>query len=374
MLEIRGLNKSYESDHGPVRAVRGIDFAIAKSEFYTLLGPSGCGKSTTLRCVAGLETPDSGSIRIGHTNVFDSSARVNVQGHRRDIAMVFQSYAIWPHMTVYDNVAFPLVSGRMRVPKREVRPRVREALQLVQLGALEDRPATDLSGGQQQRVAVARALVMEPEVLLLDEPLSNLDARLRDDMRNELRALTGRLGLTTLYVTHDQVEALTMSDRIAVMRDGLIVQEATAREIYSAPSDPFVAQFIGKINLIEATVVGTGSEGTVVDSPLGRLSCRLLPDIETGDDVLVAIRPERVVISATADGRSNEFPGKFESVAYLGDRLDCRVAVGDTLLQIQTDATAVWSSNDPVYVNLEPDVCVLFRVNRSDVTPPTRRK
>jgi iron(III) transport system ATP-binding protein len=362
MLEIRELKKSYESDEGLVPAVRGLNLNIKRGEFYTLLGPSGCGKSTTLRCVAGLETPDEGEIDIGDMTVFNSSAKIDVRGHRRNIAMVFQSYAIWPHMTVFNNVAFPLVHGRVKAPKREVKTRVNEALHLVQLDGLGDRPATNLSGGQQQRVALARALVMEPEVLLLDEPLSNLDARLRDDMRKELRSLTERLELTTLYVTHDQVEALTMSDRIAVMRDGMIVQEATAQEIYSAPSDPFVAQFIGKINLISATVLEVGKSETTVDSTIGKLKLRSSPDVGKGDDVLVAIRPESLALSSAPSKRPNELIGKFESVTFLGDRIDYMVTVDTTTLQVLTDPSGSWASGDPIYVSLDPNYCVLFRM------------
>ncbi|HUK40295.1 MAG TPA: ABC transporter ATP-binding protein, partial [Candidatus Acidoferrales bacterium] len=237
MLTVRNLQKNFVADNGSIQAVDSVSFNVPAGEFYTLLGPSGCGKTTTLQCIAGLEMPDAGEITLDDRLVFSRSANTVVPAHRRDIGMVFQSYAIWPHMTVFENVAFPLLHGRRRVPRSVVHERVMKALQLVQLSGLENRPAPFLSGGQQQRVALARAIVGEPKVLLLDEPLSNLDAKLREEMRFELRDLVLRLHTTTLYVTHDQIEALSMSDHIAVMNSGKIVQEGTPREIYLTPKD-----------------------------------------------------------------------------------------------------------------------------------------
>src|SRR6187551_822991 len=236
MLKVVNLKKTYTSEAGKVGAVEGVDFEVQAGEVFALLGPSGCGKTTTLRCIAGLETPDSGQIWIGDRPIYDDRTKLIVPVYRRGVGMVFQSYAIWPHMTVFDNVAFPLVRGGFRVSKSEVKERVNNALRLVQMDGFGDRPAPLLSGGQQQRVALARALVYEPQVLLLDEPLSNLDAKLREDMRGEIADLVKRLQITTLFVTHEQIEALTMSDKIGLMRDGCIVQEGTPSEIYGAPS------------------------------------------------------------------------------------------------------------------------------------------
>jgi iron(III) transport system ATP-binding protein len=224
MIRIENLHVHYASPEGLVHAVRGITVDVPRGQFYTMLGPSGCGKTTTLRAIAGLERPSDGDIAINDQAVFSSTGNVMVPPYRRDIGMVFQSYAIWPHMDVFDNVAFPLREMKGRYAKAEIRDKVLSALELVQLGGLEDRPAPFLSGGQQQRLALARALVREPEILLLDEPLSNLDAKLREETRTEIRNLVKRLGITTIYVTHDQMEALTMSDVIDVMEQCRIVQ------------------------------------------------------------------------------------------------------------------------------------------------------
>ena len=243
-IEVNGLELYY----GSVPAVRGISFKVMPGEQLTLLGPSGCGKTTTLRAVAGLEQPTVGEIRIDGVPVFSSAHKINIPAEKRGLSMVFQSYAIWPHMTVFDNVAYGL---RVRkTSAAEITEKVDRALEMVQMREFSGRRASQLSGGQQQRVALARAFVFQPSVLLFDEPLSNLDAKLRADMRIELRDLQHRLGITSLYVTHDLEEALAMSDRIVVMRDGLVEQTGTPDEIYSLPRSEFVADFIGSANLI----------------------------------------------------------------------------------------------------------------------------
>jgi iron(III) transport system ATP-binding protein len=223
MLRVEGLTRTFVTGDAQVQAVHDVSFEVKKGEFFSLLGPSGCGKTTTLRCVAGLETPDAGEIWIDDKPVFSSKKGIMVPVHEREIGMVFQSYAVWPHMTVAQNVGYPLVHGRRKLPRHETKKRVKEILHLVQLGDLEARPSSLLSGGQQQRVAVARALVAQPQLLLMDEPLSNLDAKLRVEMRHELRDLFERLKLTALYVTHDQEEALVLSHRMAVMHGGRVV-------------------------------------------------------------------------------------------------------------------------------------------------------
>src|ERR1041384_5311499 len=240
--------KNLEIHYGDVPAVRGVSFDVAPGEQLTLLGPSGCGKTTTLRAIAGLEQPTAGEIRIGGAPVYSSAHRVNIPAEKRGLSMVFQSYAIWPHMTVFENVAYGL--RVRRESKEQIAEKVERALDMVQMRPFRDRGVSQLSGGQQQRVALARAFVFQPSVLLFDEPLSNLDAKLRADMRIELRELQHRLGITSVYVTHDLEEALAMSDRIVVMKDGLIAQVGSPSEIYNHPRNAFVADFVGSANLI----------------------------------------------------------------------------------------------------------------------------
>src|SRR5262245_45701684 len=255
-LIVEDLHMTYQAADGPVRAVQGVSFTIQTGEFYTLLGASGCGKTTILRCVAGLEAPERGRIVVGDTVVYSSAERIAEPPHRRDIGMVFQSYAIWPHLSVFNNVAFPLVSGRRRFPRQAVHEKTMQALRLVQLDHLADRPAPFLSGGQQQRVALARALVAEPTVLLLDEPLSNLDAKLRGEMRFEMKHLVKSLGVTTLYITTHTRIVLHLSSKVAVMQGGVFVEEATPKELYLRPRSAFTATFLGETNLIAGKVVG----------------------------------------------------------------------------------------------------------------------
>src|SRR5262245_24800890 len=297
MLTVRGLTKTYATAGGSFQALKGIDFEIPQGGFYTLLGESGCGKSTTLRCVAGLEEPDGGSISIGGSLVADVDRGTHVPTFERDIGLVFQSYAIWPHMDVFANVAYPLRVQRPRVPAADIKVRVMEALRLVGMEDFASRPATKLSGGQQQRVAFARALVRQPKLLLLDEPLSNLDAKLREQMRFELQELISRTGVTTLYVTHDQSEALAMSDTVAVMSGGRIVQSGAPREVYGRPADRTVAKFLGSANFLRGKVVETrdGLATVVLD---GNSSIILVPsraNLSPGATVDVIFRPEDTV-------------------------------------------------------------------------------
>ena len=340
MIRIENLSLTYRSAGTEHHAVRGVSITLDQARFYTLLGPSGCGKTTTLRCVAGLERPDEGEIVVGGDTVFSSSQGIWVPPHERNIGMVFQSYAIWPHMSVAENVAFPLVHARPRPDSSQIRERVRAALALVKLDGLEDRPAPFLSGGQQQRLALARALVGEPEVLLLDEPLSNLDAKLREEMRFELADLVKRLRVTTLFVTHEQIEALTMSDVMGVMSDGIIVQEGSPQEIYAAPGGSFVADFIGKTNFFEGRVdmLDDGAEGAgaTISTPFGSLRCRIPGGAAAGDAVKVAVRPENVALcapGAAMDGNATE--GEVEMVTFLGNMLDCVVRAGDLRIHVQ---------------------------------------
>src|SRR5579863_2727375 len=346
MIGIKNLSMTYRSAHGEHHAVKGVSLTIEDGQFYTLLGPSGCGKTTILRCVAGLERPDAGEITIGGDVVFSADRNRWVPPHNRNIGMVFQSYAIWPHMNVFENVAFPLRHKRPKPGRAEIRERVGKALALVHLAGLEDRPAPYLSGGQQQRLALARALVAEPRLLLLDEPLSNLDAKLREEMRLEIRDVVERLGVTTLFVTHEQIEALTMSDVMAVMNDGVIIQEGTPEEIYSKPVGAFVADFIGRSNFLKGQIKSiSGSNGSalaMVETPIGAISCRLPTKASAGDSVTVAIRPENVALlaSAAAAPGANEFSGTVDAVVYVGNLLDCVVKVGGEPVRLQLQPSA----------------------------------
>ena len=343
MLRVEGLRKTFVAGRGEVRAVEDVTFSVDDGRFFTLLGPSGCGKTTTLRCIAGLERPEGGLIRLDDA-VFSGGDRF-VPTHARDIGMVFQSYAIWPHLTVFENVAFPLRVAERPPSNTEIRRAVEDALALVGLDGLEDRPAPQLSGGQQQRLALARALVRRPRLLLLDEPLSNLDAKLRERMRVDLRELQRRLRVTTVYVTHDQVEALFLSHRVAVMRDGRIVQEGAPRDLYASPSSPFVADFVGGATFIPGTVAAGG-----VRAFGGVVGCLFAESLVPGAPALLVLRPENTVVRDSLAGRPNEFEAKLRMAAFLGDRLDCLVEIGDTLIRARAHAGARLRRDQTVWV------------------------
>ena len=353
MIEVEHLSLTYRSAKQTHLAVDDVSFTVKQGQFYTLLGPSGCGKTTTLRCVAGLERPDLGEIRIDGAPVSSSNKDVWIPPNRRSIGMVFQSYAIWPHMTVFENVAFPLRYGVKKVSGRDVRDRVQKALDLVQLGHLADRAAPHLSGGQQQRLALARAFVMEPKVLLLDEPLSNLDAKLREEMRIELRHLVKSMGVTTIFVTHEQIEALTLSDVIAVMKDGKIVQEGNPLDIYQRPANAFVADFIGKSNLVPGTVTTNPSANGIVrvDCAWGSLACSA-PSGSISGAIMVAIRPEHLELTPSGSADENVLLGTLEAAAFVGNMTDCIVKVGQTSFKVQLhpDRTPAVGSQVSLYI------------------------
>jgi iron(III) transport system ATP-binding protein len=352
MIEVEHLSLTYHSAKQTHLAVNDVSFTVQRGQFYTLLGPSGCGKTTTLRCVAGLERPDLGEIRVDGAPVSSSAKDIWIPPNRRSIGMVFQSYAIWPHMSVFENVAFPLRYGQKKVPSGEIRGRVQKALDMVQLGHLADRAAPHLSGGQQQRLALARAFVMEPTVLLLDEPLSNLDAKLREEMRIELRHLVKAMGMTTIFVTHEQIEALTLSDVIAVMKDGKIVQEGSPLDIYQKPANAFVADFIGKSNLVPGTVTSNAAaDGTIrVDCQLGSLTCTA--PAGTSGSIMVAIRPEHLELSPSGTPDENVLRGTVEAAAFVGNMTDCLVRVGQTSFKVQLhpDRTPAIGSDVALYI------------------------
>ncbi len=363
MLRVDDLRLAYRSERGLVEAVAGVSFTVPQGAFYTLLGPSGCGKTSTLRCIAGLELPTDGTIEIGDAVVFSSTRRMVLPSHRRDIGMVFQSYAIWPHLTVFENVAFPLRHGRQRLPRGVIRDKVVQALDLVGLGALAERPAPLLSGGQQQRVALARALVREPSVLLLDEPLCNLDSKLRESMRYHIKELVRRLKITTLYVTHDQLEALTMSDTVALMREGRIVQSGSPRDVYLRPGDAFVAGFLGRTNLLDGRVgrrSGEDGEGSI-ETPWGVMRSMLPPWASEGTSVRVGFRPEYTTLSQGApDGLCNILRGTVAAVAFAGQTVEYKIDLGGLLIDACGEPFATHLLGGPVFIGVAPERCYVL--------------
>jgi iron(III) transport system ATP-binding protein len=360
LLEVSHLSKNF----GSVKAADDVNVSLEEGEMVTLLGPSGCGKTTTLRCVAGLEQPDSGKILCEGMALDSAEDGVHVPARERNFGMVFQSYATWPHMTVFENVAYPLRVRRFA--KDKIRERVLETLELVQLSSLENRYSTQLSGGQQQRVSLARALVYRPKILLLDEPLSNLDAKLRESMRFELRELQDRLGFAGLYVTHDQAEALVISSRVYIMNSGKIVQSGRPREIYDDPRTKFVADFLGRSNLLEAVVSSEPGLDTVLARTVGGSELRCVRRSagtvhKTGDRVWVSIRPERVAIDR--DGRrgaDNVLEGTIEKKAFLGDRGDCRVRINDDTLRASFPLIGDFEVGEKVFVRVDPQHCLVL--------------
>ena len=356
-IEVRDLVVRY----GGVVAVRGITFTVGAGEHLTLLGPSGCGKTTTLRAIAGLEKPASGEIRIGGAPVFSSSPSVNVPAERRGLSMVFQSYAIWPHMSVFDNVAYGL---RVRKrPEADVTAKVREALDLVQLGELGARSASKLSGGPQQRVALARAFVFSPSVLLFDEPLSNLDAKLRAEMRVELKELQRRLDITSVYVTHDLEEALAISDRIVVMRDGVIEQIGSPGEIYDRPRNTFVADFVGSANLIRGRRrADLERDGLVViQTPGGALVHGTASGRPPGDEALMAVRTVRLRLErGRPAGETNVWPARIRRRVFQGDFTQYHVEWDGRVLVVRLATSDPLSEGDEVFVSADPRYCVLL--------------
>jgi putative spermidine/putrescine transport system ATP-binding protein len=359
-LAIEGLAKRFDK----VAALAGFDLAVEDGELVSLLGPSGCGKTTTLRCVAGFEQPSAGRIR------FDGADVVRLPPEKRDIGMVFQNYALFPHMTVAENLAFGL---EMRnVAKAEIARRTAEVLKLVQLAALGERYPRQLSGGQQQRVALARALVIEPRLLLLDEPLANLDAKLREEMRFFIRSLQRRVGITTMYVTHDQSEAMVISDRIVVMFDGAIAQIGSAGDIYDRPASRRVASFIGLSNFIDGTVAaldgaptagGPGGGGLCgVDTRLGRMWCRSDGAARVGETVAILARPEVIALAGEEPAEPNHARATVAERYFLGNMIDYRLDCGDGLmLQTQQPPTQVFEPGAAVWFSVPAGQTWLLR-------------
>ena len=365
MLRVEGLYTEYPNEKGEiVKAAQDVTFTVPEGKLFTLLGPSGCGKTTTLRSIAGLEKPRAGEIAVNDRVVFSSGKKVFVAPNRRGFGMVFQSYAIWPHMDVYRNAAFPLNVGTKRYTRQETRDKVMRVLQAVQLDHLAEREATKLSGGQQQRLALARALVMEPQLLLLDEPLSNLDAKLRERMRFELKRLQRELKITTVYVTHDQSEALALSHEIAVMNEGRIQQLGSPRDIYERPASPFVADFVGSTNFLDGAVLGPdGVQGQYrVRTEIGDVSVHASEQLRAEDKVLLSVRPEDVGLTESKpDAPVNVWQATVDQKVFLGEVVDFQVKLGDRMLLSRQHPSLRTPIGNPIYVRLDPEKCVALK-------------
>ena len=354
-ITISSLSKSYGGRHLQLAALQDLNLKIADNQFITLLGPSGCGKTTTLRCIAGYVTPDTGSIHVDDRLLSSPSGVVSPEA--RGMGMVFQNYAVWPHKTVYENIAFGL---KLRKPSAaELSAKLEEALNLVGLKGLEGRYPNELSGGQQQRVALARSLVVEPDILLLDEPLSNLDAKLREKMRGELKQLQRRTGITFIYVTHDQAEALALSDQIAVMHGGRLQQFGSPFEVYTKPANRIVADFMGLVNFVPGRIVATAEGRAEIEGEGGlRLDAPLPPGLATGDAVDIAVRPENISLAPAggADGSAI-----VRERVFLGNICEYGVALpGGGQLRVQTHPLQQLSEGEAVTVTVDASQCSVF--------------
>ena len=355
-IEIKNLFKRFKK----VVAVNRIQLEVNKGEMITLLGPSGCGKTTTLRCIAGLETPEEGDIVIDGKPMLSQGF---VQPSKRGIGMVFQNYAVWPHMKVFNNIVYGLKIQKLS--KRQIKDKGQKVLELVGLDGLGERYPSQLSGGQQQRVALARALVGNPKVLLLDEPLSNLDAKLREELRFEIKSLVRRMGITSVYVTHDQAEAMVISDRIAVMNSGNVVQLGTAQEIYKKPANKFVADFIGTMNFMSGEVIEVlkDKEAVYVRTEFSeKLRCRTPNGTSaTGQGVYASIRPEDVeVFTEPPQESENLFKGTIAHKAYLGNCLFFFININDTMIRVQVPHHQPQEEGQALYVYLNPEKCLIL--------------
>ncbi|HZT19728.1 MAG TPA: ABC transporter ATP-binding protein, partial [Dongiaceae bacterium] len=349
-VELRGVTLGY----GNFIAVKRVDLTIDKGSFVTLLGPSGCGKTTLLRAIAGLVNPMAGEIVI-------KGRRVNeVPIHKRNIGLVFQNYALFPHKTIFDNVGFGL--KYRRVERREIAERVKRALDIVRLPGVEQKLPSELSGGQQQRIALARAIVIEPDVLLLDEPLSALDANLREEMRTELKSIQRKVGITTVFVTHDQEEALAMSDKVVVMDHGVVEQEGAPEEVYRQPASRFVANFLGQSNILEAEVETATGDGTVVRLANGaKMSVARSAGAVPGQKVEAVVRAHRVIVGPPAAGGRNVFLGKVQSLSYLGGTCAYFIEADGLRFQaINAIERNMYREGDKVSLSVSPEDCVLL--------------
>ncbi|MBP0441432.1 ABC transporter ATP-binding protein [Tianweitania sediminis] len=356
MLRVNDITLSYRVGDIDMPVLNGVSFTVEPGELFTLLGPSGCGKTSTLRSVAGLETPTSGEITIGGETVYSSSRKVQLAPNRRRLAMVFQSYAIWPHMTVAENVAFPL--RRMRVDPPDRRRRVDEALGMVGLAGEGQRSATLLSGGQQQRVALARALVSNPRMILLDEPLSNLDAKLREQMRGEIRDLQRRSGTTAVFVTHDQAEALAMSDRIAVMDKGNIVEMGNPETLYLRPRKKFTAQFLGQALILPIDGLEQGSGTLQLRTRIGVVEA--LADTRVKNVAWMAARPEHLTVAVPGAQIPGGIPARVVRAQFTGSTIDLELDAGGVLFAAVARNDRKFAPGDEVTVSFDPSNIILL--------------
>ena len=347
------LVKNFETEEGgKVTALRNVGLEVEPGHFFVLVGDSGSGKTTLLRCIAGLERPDAGEIALRGETMFSSRDGIFVNPQERGVGMVFQSYAIWPHLTVYDNIALPLREGRQRLPKSEVHGRVSDALDIVGLAELAERPAPNLSGGQQQRVALARAIAVSSSLLLMDEPMSNLDARLREDVRNQIKNVTSHFYTTVLYVTHDKVEAMALADQLALMRKGEIVQQGTPEDLYERSTSIEVAEFFGPMNLIEGEIIGNGK----ISTKLGPLHTTV-GDCTT-KNVLVGCRPERIQVVPSSTDNSNQIEAIVTNQVFLGGtkvyELDC------SGVKLRLESVESFAVDENIFINFPAEALRIF--------------
>ncbi len=357
-IRINDLVRTYYSEGKEIRALDHVDLTIPANRIFTLLGPSGCGKTTLLRCIVGLEVPDGGEIYIGDELVWSKEKNIFVPPERRGLGMVFQTYAIWPHMNVFDNVAYPLQT--QKIAKEEIRKKVARVLDFVQLAGFEKRPATKLSGGQQQRVALARALVAEPKVILFDEPLSNLDAKLREATRKELYSFLTELQITAVYVTHDRIEALALSDLIAVMRAGKIVEIGEPKKIYFNSDSQFVADFIGRANLISGTVQELDGDHALFASEIGPIRALNNQNLTIGQKAFLCVRPEFIRLGKEQKEALNSYSGRVETLIFIGEAYEGEIRIGETALTTTVEPTADLREGDTISVSFDPDHCFLL--------------
>lgn len=359
MISINQLQKKFAVTGATVLALRELSLEVDAGDFFVIVGASGSGKTTLLRSVAGLETPDSGTVNVADRTVFSHEPPVWVPPQDRGFGMVFQSYAVWPHLTVYDNVALPLREGTQKIARNEVDARVRQALEMVQLEEQIHRPSTLLSGGQQQRVALARAIAVNPSVLLMDEPLSNLDARLREEVRGKIRELAKQLQATVLYVTHDQIEAMAIADKIALMSFGKLLQSGTPIELYRNPNSPEVAEFFGTMNWLPGEL--DSADGNIVKTKIGEFS--VSPGSATEKNVWIGFRPEHMGFSEeNSSQKPNHFLADLQNVIFLGDQYSFDAFTEDTKLVGKSRITPKLQA-DKLHIAVEPSDLMIFPVN-----------
>ncbi len=369
LISIRNLTKRFQRRSGGsmVVPVDDVSLDVREGEFLVLLGPSGCGKTTLLRCIAGLERPDSGEIAIDGQAVFSSARNVFTAPSQRSLSMIFQSYALWPHMTIFENIAYPLRSRK--TPRADIRKRVLDALDMVGLTHLEKQFPGQISGGQQQRIAFARAVVSDVKVILFDEPLSNVDAKVREQLRLELIELQRQLGFTGVYVTHDQTEAMDLAHRIAVLQDGRVEQLGTPDEIYRAPRSRYVAEFIGSANFVNAKVSAIDGDLVRVEAVEGDAfaSVGSASEVAVGDDVAIMFRPQDAELVAGTSAAENRWPGVIHTAKFLGAHWQYHVSIGDRLIQVWSSSRVPLSEGDEVQIVTDPSSLVTFSSSASKV-------